>query len=245
MSRHSRSVCLSLVLLVSWALVAPVAAQAPRKRSLRSKGEIKAVQPPFLQFNNTSGKLWTIKVEAKPGDVIYKGTADPSWLRRGMLVRFSAQLDQKANAQEPISELFVFVPRPGYGVGVSPELDGSFLVAGKLSSIKDGTLKLMAGRKTVTAELAEDATIQVELADYSLARPGDKIEMKGYFYQQGKGIASQLMITAAKPLATGEKKKKSTQQLRPAGQPVQGDRSRGSRIRPAQGHPDSSEEAGS
>ena len=187
-----------LVVLVSFLLVAfvsPAAAQ-PRKRSLQTKGEIVAVKAPFLRMKNVSGKNWVIKVEALPPNIVYRGPADAGYLKPGMLVRFSTQLDRAGRATAPLSEVFVFSPRPGYHIGTFPEADGNMLVAGKVITLKEGKMRVLAGRR-VTAELAPDVSVMLDLTNFTLARPGDKIEVKGYFYEGGKGIAQHLRITSS------------------------------------------------
>ncbi len=182
--------------------------------NIRSKGKIEAIRPGFLKVT-AGGGAWVLKVQAKPENIALEGTADKDWLQPGMLVRFVASLNDKGIAQTPVEELSVFTPRPGYGVGVLREnridehvgLGGdtqptgpTYLVAGKLARIKDGQIMVAAGRDRVTASLADEVKITVDmLGDYRLARPGDEIEFRGRVLQPGQAIIGKMKIVAANP----------------------------------------------
>ena len=184
-------------------------------RNIRSKGTIEAIKPGFVKVS-ADGVAWVLKVAAKPQDIALEGIADESWLQPGMLVRFVAALNEQGVAQAPVAELAVFTPRPGYGVGVLREnridsgsdedtqpIGPSYLVAGQLAKIKDGQIMVSAGRDRVTATLADEVKINVDmLGDYSLARPGDEIDFQGRVLQPGQAIIVKMKIVAAKPFET-------------------------------------------
>ncbi len=198
----------------------------PRPLPISGSGEIVAFRPGFLQVKTAAGD-WLMKIEAPPEKIVLQGTALASWLRPGMLVRFSATLDKKGVAQTPIDELFVFTPNPQYRIGVFPDSEllfdkadqdkgqsprnrrrakseGRFFVAGRLTSLRDGAMRIDAG-ENIRAQLAETAKIQVDvLGDYSLVRKGDKVEFVGHYYEKGKGILRDVTITAASPFGTEE-----------------------------------------
>tara|TARA_B100000809_G_scaffold20539_1_gene18130 strand:+ start:183 stop:842 length:660 start_codon:yes stop_codon:yes gene_type:complete len=176
----------------------------PRKKSITTKGEIKSMQPPIIEMSNKSGKKWLFKVEAQPQDIVYRGSADPRHLKPKMLVQFSARFDNKGSALEPVNDILVFSMRPGYTLGLIKEASGTFRVAGHVTKYEEGNLSVKTPRKTVEVQLAEGTMLTLDLTDYTLARPGDEIEVKGYFYQGGKGIASKLEIKSETPWEPAE-----------------------------------------
>ena len=187
---------------------------------IQGKGKIEAIKPGFLKVS-VDGSAWVMKVAAKPRDIALEGTADKNWLQPGMLVRFVAPLDEQGVAQTPIEELSVFTPRPGYRIGVLPEnradvkagFDGdtqptgsSYLVAGQLAKKKDDQILVSAGRDRVTATLADELKINVDmLGDYSLARPGDEIVFSGRVLKPGQAIIDRIRIVAAQPFETAQR----------------------------------------
>lgn len=197
-----------------------------RAKPLRGSAEVLAIRPGFLQVK-TSGGEWILKVEAPPDKIVVQGEAVPSWLRKGMYVRFSAELNKKGMAQAPIEELFVFSPGPQFRIGVFPESnllfedsqeiqqktkstrprrrarsEGRYLVAGRLASLRKGTMRVAAG-ETITAPLAENAKIRVDImGNYSVVRKGDKVEFEGHYFEKGKAAVRLLTFTAASPFGS-------------------------------------------
>ena len=199
-----------------------------RARPVRSGGSVVAMRPGLLEVKTATGDSWLLKVDARGEKVSVAGTADRSFLRPGMLVRFTAELTKKGETTEPIKQLAVFTPRPGYGLGLLREpgsdqqnaeppargkrnarskLAGTYLVAGRLSGIKNNVLQVSAQRRNVRGELAEDVKIDVDvMGDYSMIRPGDEVEFTGSFLQKGKAIAKSLKFTATKPFSRPQRK---------------------------------------
>ena len=217
-----------MMVLVSASSVAAQRRPGPEKQPFRVESTIKAVRGNFMQVIVGTEEVWVVKIQAKPDAMSMSGKAEPSWLQRGMLVRFSARLNKRGQAQEPVAKLTVFTPREGYQLGafLEQEFDAgqfdlddepkpkagpadvaNYLVAGQLTSIKNGAMTVSVGGGVVRAELAEDVEIDVDIADYRLARPGDKAKFEGYFYQKGQALATRVEVTATKPLKGPEPKK--------------------------------------
>ena len=93
-------------------------------QTVRSEGIIRGVKPGFLKVTTKEGD-WVLKVDAAKENIVLSAEAEPSWLQRGMLVRFEVNLDQQGLAQAPVEHLTVFTPRKGYGVGVVLDQPGS------------------------------------------------------------------------------------------------------------------------
>ena len=185
-------------------------------------GEVVAMRPGLLQVKAAGDQMWLMKIEAPPEKIELHGTAVPGWLRPRMSVRFSVTLDKTGKAQAPVDELFVFTPTAMDRIGVFPDsgqqfgepaqpppkgrkrrgtmTEGRYLVAGTLAGVRDGTIRVVAAGQTVTAQLAENAKIRVDLlGDYSLVRQGDKVEYAGRMVDQGKTLVDELKFTAASP----------------------------------------------
>lgn len=175
---------------------------------------------------------------ARPWDVNFTGAAEASFVKPGMLVQFSSKLNKRGQADEPVTQLIVFTMKEGYQLGVMSETNVSgglssglfeeveeqpkekkakvkldenavYRVAGQITKIsRTGEMTVNAGGTTVKADLAEDAKVSVDVNDLAYARPGDKVEVRGWYYaaQKGKAVATQVSISAAEPLA-GPKKK--------------------------------------
>ena len=119
-----RSVALPFCVAVLGCLILTTIANA--QQSVHSKGIIRGVKPGFIKVTAGGGD-WILKVDknlTKRENILLEGEADPSWLQRGMLVRFEAHLDQQGVADGQIEELTVFTARNGYRVGVMLDQPG-------------------------------------------------------------------------------------------------------------------------
>ena len=73
---------------------------------------------------------------------------------------------------------------------------------------KDDTISVMAGATPVTVPLSPILTIAVEVSDYSLARPGDSIEVAGKYQIKGQGIADRVEIKGGAVFTAPKKEKR-------------------------------------
>jgi len=223
------SVCLSAVVAV---------AQKREKdgQNVRVEGTVQAVAPGFMKVMSEENQVWVAKIDTnKPGAYRVVGSATADWLRPGMLVRFRATFDRKGKVVQPVEQLTVFTPgkddKPGLvsdqrlGGDINFLEDGDkkpeepqtamFQVTGQLRGLRNGALSVLAGRVPVQAQLADDAAISVDVADYRLARAGDKVELRGRPAGQGRMYAQWLKVLAAQPLGqqppspAGDKQQKS------------------------------------
>jgi len=95
----------------------------------------------------------------------------------------------------------------GGPAGGTPD-GGACRVVGRVANCKGNKLGINAGRGIVQIELADEPTINVESADYTLACKGDKISVKGAMMRGSAGLAqaNEVKIELAEPLS-GIKKK--------------------------------------
>ncbi len=215
-------ICVLLVLLGLSTAAYGVARQQPKRENVRFEGELKAAQRGILQVVTAKGDQWFVKPPEKGDQVMYSAMAEPAWLRPGLIVRFLASLTNKGQATAPVREVTVFTPKPGVQMGVvrdstdtrgifedvekpekpDPNAAAPYLVAGKLVSFKNGMMTVAWGGVSISAPLAEDAKVAVEVADFSLLREGDKVEVQGWYYQAfpNQAQATRLTITSPEPL---------------------------------------------
>lgn len=88
------------------------------------------------------------------------------------------------------------------------QFPGTFTVRGTIKMCKNGLITVSAGRgPTIKAELANDATIDVDMADLRVARRDDKITVNGFTTQMRPNLimAESVTVDLANPL-TGAKK---------------------------------------
>jgi hypothetical protein len=217
------------------------AQQGERQReNVRAKGKLKGVRPGLLAVETSEGEQWLVKVDARPQNISFVASADPNWLRPGMLVKFKNTFDAKGKPQATVRQLEVISPRTDTKLGLiagsslgsanvfsdeepkkkkkAPKTK-SFTVAGTLRGLKNRKLVVAAGRTLVKSELDEKAKISVDVADYSLGREGDSIELSGWYYlgRKDRVYATRISISSSRMLGeevptkgTKKKEKKSS-----------------------------------
>jgi len=193
------------------------------------KGQLVAARPGMIHWTDSSDKPFYVKI-LPTTYVQVLGQADPDFLRPGLLVRFSGEIQGRGTMAEPIEELTIFTPREGYVIGIYNDgddptrTDGPKLVAGRLKSIKNGKLIVVAGDQQVKAELAEEPTIKVDINDYSLAATGDEITVSGLGFEQDKIEATGIEIQLTERLTSGKKKRPRPGQADSKTRPADDDR---------------------
>ena len=197
--------------------------QAPK--TLDEKGTVKGVVDGKIQFEADKGGIWWIQLS---GDTKLRveGTAETSYLRGGLAVRFTGEFDKKGALSEEIKEIEIFTPQGKNGLGLFPDADstkpvrnapaGSYDIRGKVKSFKDNDLVVSAGNKTISGKVIEGLTIKINVEDVKDVAEGDKAMVKATYFdtpQQPYGAANprvaagnEVEVTLAKPL-TGVKKK--------------------------------------
>jgi hypothetical protein len=85
---------------------------------------------------------------------------------------------------------------------------GNYLIAGRVTAFHAGTgkLQLTTGNAVIKAEVAPDAQVDLKLADYSLARKGDRVTVSGQTIpKSGLVQAAIVKIAATEPVGGGGK----------------------------------------
>jgi hypothetical protein len=153
------------------------------------------------------------------------GTAEPAFLKSGLLVKFNAQLDKKGRATAPVNELEIVTlqtandkqkdgdSEKGSAKKAAASASGSGAVLGHVTEYKNNELTVQTtDGQQVKAELGANPAIKVHVSEFrGFAQSGDKVDVKGYFVpaQPGKAMAREMKITLSSPLGSDPSKKKS------------------------------------
>lgn len=210
-------------------------------------GKILAMQRDVVRMaNDESKQQWLVKMPKETAGIHLLGTARPTFLQPGMMVRFSGKFDSKGNSRAPIEKLEIFTPTPVkegtlpdvQQFGVFPEaafggqllLDAqpagqpkgdvaSFVVSGQLRGFRKGEILVAAGPTLVRTTLSEKAEILVDIADYRWVRAGDEIEVNGWCYPHLKSnvVATRVTIRTKEPLGPVVEEKSAK---KPIGKPA-------------------------
>jgi hypothetical protein len=233
MNSSSFSLRTMVTITMLWCACGSVLAQKQQREPGRWMGKLKGIGPGgVLQVESDKGEQWLVALDRRPQEVSFQGSATPAFLRPGMLVQFTAMIDKKGEAQEPLGEIKVISQRMGIQLGLQAggnlgaglfnsddDSDkkkkkvrsdtSSYLVTGTLRSINNGKMYIAAGA-TIKAEVADNCRVNFDIADFSLARAGDSVEIHGWRYpnQANQLYASRLTIIADKVLDPEEKKRR-------------------------------------
>jgi len=248
--------CVVLTFLV------PVYGQGPRGKSapqpvmeaFDAAGTIEGLLPNGMQINSNANQRWAIVIP-RQAKIELTGTATADFLRPGLYVRFTAEVDKHGTAKEKVAQLSIFTPsretppglfspeaggaaaggafdgfgpgvgkppvgigKPPVGIGKAPgktsgkaapvETAKAYTVAGQITAARNNKLTVNAGTASIKFEVTDDAAIDVKVADYSLARKGDKVSVQGKMMKgrPGMGEAASVKIELASPLSGGKAK---------------------------------------
>ncbi|MBC8353896.1 MAG: hypothetical protein H8E66_17995 [Planctomycetes bacterium] len=199
------------------------------RENVTAKGIVKGVRPGVLAVVTEQGQQWLVKTPERPQGISFVASANRSWLRPGMLVKFKNSFDAKGKPAALVRQLEVISLRADTQIGLTPDakLAGggaglfsddepakkstapktmSFTVVGTLRGFKDGNILVAAGRTTVQSQLDEKASISVDVSDYSLARDGDSVQVSGWYYlgQRDRVFSTRLTISSKQKLGMEE-----------------------------------------
>ena len=209
--------------LAGWCVDARAQFQAPvNSLMFDDKGTFEATQNDLFKFRDSKNDSWLIKKDPNT-ELHIESQTDGEYLRPGQTVELTGEINKKNELTEEISELEVLTVKgkPLIGLFKPDSADdpdarpvrvaepGEYRIRGKLLSIKDGDVLIMAGRTKVTGTLAEELEVKLKLDDPSLAQFGDAMKVKAWYYDQGKPVATanrigtalaeSITITLAKP----------------------------------------------
>jgi hypothetical protein len=216
---------LAILLLLAFDCVSGHAQQQPpQPKTLEETGTIESVAQGGFIMKTAKSETWNIQL--KPGaKVLVDGNAETNYLRPGLNIRLTGEIDKKGALQAEVTELEIFTPQGKTGNGffadgapdakpVRNAAAGSYEIRGKVASFKDNELTMKAGGKTISGKVASDAKVKVSLEDISVAQNGDAVKVKASYLdaykadgttRQGAAAADDVSVTLAKPLASKRK----------------------------------------
>jgi|GEM_PF-5974300 len=236
-----RTITFAAAALLLAAGASRAAVQAQELRPVDMKGTIEGLNQGILSLKCEDKPVY-LKIDPRTTRVECNGTAEVSYLRPGVMIRFRGEFDKRGTAKEDIDKLSIITTSDVLQPGVtSDEIGGddekprkkqkpkedeegaSMQVIGQIKQIKDGLMQVQAGSRTVRAKIAEDAKIDVDVDDYTMAEAGDEIQFKGRMVPpQGPDMPSQVFgdevtITFAKPLVGDVKGKPKSRPAKGSG----------------------------
>jgi hypothetical protein len=114
---------LSLALIAGLFTSCPALGQNLERKPLNVAGTLKGVAPGVIQVEASEKEVWLLKVEAKPEDVSFTGSAEKSFLQPGMFLEFRSPVNKRGMVLEPIASLTVFTPSEARAPGVQADGD--------------------------------------------------------------------------------------------------------------------------
>jgi hypothetical protein len=160
-----------------------------KKKSVRVslKGEVLGVSPGTIRAK-AEGKSYLLKVNQDRNTLSITGTISSDQLKAGLIVRCTGKL--KGNAlEEELTELTVHTAADGYQANVLQDgPDEPATIIGRLTRVKEKSLVIAAGRKTISARLSDDAKILVDTKDYSVLKGGEAVHFDGQVASDGKTV---------------------------------------------------------
>lgn len=218
------AVALSLV-VCSPGLAADETNRPPGAEALAATGKIQAVSDDVVRVKVSDTDTWLVHITGET-KLEVTGTAEPGYLRTGMHVRLSGEIDAKGNLQGEIESLAVFTPQGKNALGLFDEKDtgpnakpvkkvaaGTYQIRAKVLSVKDKDLVLLAGGKKIYGTLTAEPEVKVVAEDLAMVQDGDEATIAGWYLpadkaaaqKPGQAMAEELTITLAKPLVAAKK----------------------------------------
>ena len=201
---------------------AQVQPQTPQVAS--PQGTIEAVKPGMVKIATTGGDSWMVRIPPT-AEIMVTGTAKPDFLKTGLCIEFLAEVNRRGKAQNKIEKLGIFTPSDLKFLGAFPEAGfagqqgavgqdakntagavSRYKVCGRITGMKKGKFTVNYGTGTVEIELADEVIIDLAVADYRFAKPGDKISCTGIQVGEKMLQATRVNIEMAEPLSAAVKR---------------------------------------
>ena len=176
------------------------------------KGTVDAVVPGMLRLRLKGGEFWNV-VPAPNAQVSVVGTAAREMLQPGQFVSCSLMLDEFGKVAAPVAQVtFPGGGLPGVvagGLGIAEQGakrvpgkrdPGTYLVSGPIKFVNDDVVTVQAGRERFDITVSAETELLVKTTNYSLATPGDQVEVEGLYLTRGALQATTLSITLANPV---------------------------------------------
>ncbi len=195
----------------------------PRMTRITITGTVGGVRGTAMQLRGENGRVYLVQIGPRT-NLLVAGPVPPSQLRRGLTVRFTAEVDSQGKIVAPVKEVEIFtvdnLNRVGAQVEKEPSEDkpGTYLIAGRLTRLGKNVMFVSApvGRKIRKFEVPLAPEVKVMLAVRGPAwvrmiRPGSSARVEGQFPQFNQQLiyAQKVDVTLPQQLpAVGQGRKK-------------------------------------
>jgi len=195
----------------------PAGQQPQQPTAADVKGKIVDMNPNtgIISMLDAQEQLYMVKVDPKHTSIVVQGTADASYLRPGVFVRFETELDKKGAGTADVTAFELYTPKEEFEVGIASkeigQTSGPVIVAGQIRGLKKKKLTVLAGNDQVTVTVSEEPEVKINTRDLSMVRPLDEIWVKGRYAAQGGILADSIKVDLQPPdeNAPDSKKKRS------------------------------------
>lgn len=165
------------------------------------------------------GKTWQVAWSLNNTKVHVTGTLSPNQLKTGMLAELTAEFDARGVIQKKVDSLTItsLSREKPCGIfpagGEPPPVDaaapgkrpagkagsrakaGTYRVVGRLTVNRNGSMSIQAPNNRAQFTLASDATIKVDMTDFSAVARGNPITIKGHISPNRPGYVQAAEIT--------------------------------------------------
>ena len=208
-----------------WIALAPLPTRAqvqPKApQVVYPQGSIEAIRQGMVKIATTGGESWMVHIPPT-AEIMVTGTATPDFLKPELCIEFLADVNRHGRVQNKIEKLGIFTPSELKFLGAFAEAGfdngpndagqrgkrptSRYKVHGRITSMKNDKLTVDYRTGTVEIELADEVKIDLAVADYRFAKPGDKISCTGIQVGEKAAQATRVSIDMAQPLSGMAKK---------------------------------------
>ncbi len=239
--RHAYSIALAgMVGLASARPAARGQFQAPfNSLEYEDDATVELVERSAIKIRDSKNDDWILQFN-NDTKIRVTGEADREWVRQGVHVKFTGEVDKKGALQKDVEEIEIisaedrsslglFTPAEGDtpGKAVRGSAAGTFVIKGKLAKLRDGQMLVLAGGRPLTGHLSDECKVKLDIDDPTLAQAGDSAKVKAWYFENqrpvsafnrpGQALAEEITITLARPLAyTGKKARSTAKNVKPA-----------------------------
>jgi hypothetical protein len=174
--------------------------QQQQGQSVNVTGTIEQLSANSMTVVDSKNQTWQVQ-STNETKMQLTGTADADFLKKDLVVEFTADLDAQGKGTSDVDKLsIVTASRDKIGVfasgkpvpkakGIQP---GAHSVVGHVKSFRDDVLIVHAGAFTVQVTLTDDPKIKVDMANLSYAAEGDKVTIRGLTFPKQLTMAQRM-----------------------------------------------------
>ena len=161
--KHTCSIALAG--LVAWGLAGDTAwaqFQAPlNSLEYTDDGTVEAVQENAIKIRDSKNDDWILEINGETM-IQVTGEAEREWLKPGVFVKFTGEIDKKGVLQKDVEEIEIITAADKSSLGLFTPSEGdapskavrnpgsgSYVIKGRLTKVQDGKILVLAGSRQV------------------------------------------------------------------------------------------------